>query len=200
MTKEEMVTALNIPVILGSVRSGRASEKVAWLLRDRVEKAGHYSTLIDLKELALPVYGEELSSHARHAVASLGEHLTRSDASIWLTPEYNHGYTSAIKNAVDYLGDQLKRKPAVVCGLSSGIGGGIRAVEQFKQVLIEFHALPIRTSVYFGEAGQLFDEDGAVRHPSVVERVDAAVADLSWYATVLAWGRENVTLPDRHRN
>src|SRR5437763_10819155 len=123
---------LFIPVILGSIRRGRRSHAAAQLLADRVAAGGHRTALIDLAELALPMYDETESSEQHAAVGEFRRVLGESDGSVWLTPEYNHGYTAAIKNAIDYLHRELRRKPALVCGLSSGTIGGARAVEQLK--------------------------------------------------------------------
>jgi NAD(P)H-dependent FMN reductase len=149
-----------------------------------------------LKELALPHYDGEESNHVHPGMIRLREAIEASDASVWLTPEYNHGYTAAIKNALDHLGAELRRKPVAVCGLSSGQMGGVRAVEQLKPVMIEMHAVPIRESVYFSNAGELFDEDGRLPHARIVERIDAVVAELIWYASALKAARVAQGAPD----
>ena len=75
--------------------------------------------------------------------------------------------------------------------------GGVRAVEQLRQVLIELDALPIRESVYFGDAGRLFDDEGNLVRGEFVRRIDYALADLARYASTLRWGREHLPPPVR---
>jgi NAD(P)H-dependent FMN reductase len=188
---------LNLPVILGSIRRNRRSHDAARLLEERVLAAGHQTRLVDLRELALPMYDEEEASEKHGAVDQFRRIVAASDAQVWLTPEYNHGYTSAVKNAVDYLHAEIRRKPAVVCGLSGGLIGGARAVEQFKLVLIELHCVPIRESVYFNDARTLFDSTGALQRPDLVDRIDYVLADLIWYTRALAWGRSALPVPQR---
>jgi NAD(P)H-dependent FMN reductase len=175
-----MAELLSIPVVLGSIRANRRSERPARLLQDRALSAGHRSELIDLRELALPMHGSP-------------------DAVVWLSPEYNHSFSAPTKNAIDYLGAQMHRKPMGVCGLSGGQMGGVRAVEQLKAVLIELQAVPIRESVYFSDAGSIFDEAGRVAREEFVRRIDYLLAELVWYARTLRWGRENVPIPERVR-
>jgi NAD(P)H-dependent FMN reductase len=163
---------------------------------DRVADAGHETQLIDLRELALPLYDEEPASEQHPGVATLREVMGRADAVIWQSPEYNHSFTSAVKNAIDYLDEELRRKPVAVAGLG-GLSGGMRAIEQLKLVLIELHALPIRDSVAFNDSRTLFDADGALQRPEFVPRIDLMVRELVWYARALKWGRENVALPER---
>src|SRR5436309_1422443 len=117
---------LFIPVILGSIRRNRRSYYPARLLAERVAAAGHTTQLLDLRELALPIYDEEPETEAHPGVSVFREAIARSDASVWLSPEYNHSFTSAIKNAIDFLDDELKRKPVLACGLAGGMSGGIR--------------------------------------------------------------------------
>lgn len=186
---------LLIPVVLGSVRANRRSERPARLLHARVLAAGHRSELVDLRELDLPIFGQ--LDEETPEVSRFQGVMAEADAAVWLTPEYNHSFTSAIKNAIDYLHAEIRRKPMAVCGLSGGALGGVRAVEHLKLVLIELHALPIRDSVYFTEAGKLFDENGSLARPEFERRADEMIGELAWYAAALRWGHENVPIPQR---
>jgi NAD(P)H-dependent FMN reductase len=187
--------ALSIPVVLGSVRPRRLSERPARLLVERLTALGCQAPLVDLRELDLPIFGQRPEHDDLPAIAELQSVVAGADAMVWLTPEYNHSFTSAVKNAVDYLHAELRRKPVAVCGLSGGGLGGARAVEQLKLVLIEMHAVPIRDSVYFSDARTLFDDQGALQRPAYLGRIDDMLAELIWYARVLTWGRERVPLP-----
>lgn len=184
---------LRIPVVLGSVRVNRRSFHPARLLNARVAANGHHTQQIDLRDLNLPTYDGNPSNDEHSSVQLLREIIAGADALIWLTPEYNHSFTSATKNAIDYLGRELWRKPVAVVGLSSGMLGGARAVEQLNLVLIELRAVPIRESVYFSDACALFNAEGQLLRPDFVRRIDAMLAELTWYGYVLKWGRANLT-------
>ena len=188
---------LSIPVVLGSVRPNRRSYRPALLLGERIAAAGCRTELLDLRALDLPMYGHDPDVESGPSVLALRATLERADAVIWLTPEFNHGYSSAVKNAIDYLHGELRRKPMAVCGLSGGQLGGARAVEQLKLVLIELHGLPIRDSVYFSDARNLFDEAGTLLVPAYTRRIDDMLGELVWYARALRWGRETLPLPVR---
>jgi NAD(P)H-dependent FMN reductase len=190
---------LFIPVVLGSIRRNRRSYYPSRLLAERVAAAGHETELLDLREMALPMYDEEASSENHPGVVHLRQALARSDASIWLSPEYNHSYTSAIKNAIDYVDEELRRKPVLACGLAGAIGGGIRASEALKTALIELHAVPIRDSVHFSEARTLFTPDGELQRLEFIPRIDYVLAQLVWYARALKWGRAHLPVPQRTR-
>lgn len=195
--ESEQSPPLVIPVVLGSVRAGRRSENAAKLLLERLTAAGCTSELVDLRELDLPIYGQQPEADELTSVVRLKAALAQSDASVWLTPEYNHSFSSAVKNAIDFPHPELRRKPVMICGLSAGGLGGARAVEQLKLVVIEMHALPIRDSVYFSDAGSLFDAAGTLQRPEYVRRIDDALGELLWYARTCAWGRANLPPPVR---
>ena len=192
-------SALTIPVVLGSVRQGRLSERPAHLLVDRLTRLGCRAPLLDLRALDLPVFGMSRDQNDLPAVIELKATAAQADAIVWLTPEYNHGYTSAIKNAIDYLHGEITRKPMAVCGLSGGNLGGVRAVEQLKLVLIELRAVTIRDSVYFSDARNLYDQDGALLRPEYLGRIDDMLAELLWYTQILTWGRTHVPPPVKSR-
>jgi|SRR5579875_1716114 NAD(P)H-dependent FMN reductase len=184
---------LFIPVVLGSIRANRRSYRPAYLLAERVVAAGHRTDVVDLRTLDLPMFGQLDDPKAHPAVATFRQTLAEADAVILLTPEYNHGYSSAMKNALDYLSDELRRKPVAVCGLSGGMLGGARAVEQLKLVVIELRAVPIRDSVYFSDAAAIFDADGALQHTDYLRRIDQTLGELTWYARALGAARRLTT-------
>ena len=84
---DESADQLFIPVVLGSIRPSRRSLRPAPLLVERTRAAGHGTELVDLKELALPLYDEEESSERHPGVARFRETIGRADAVVWLSPE-----------------------------------------------------------------------------------------------------------------
>src|SRR5438045_948305 len=79
---EEVAGALFIPVVLGSIREGRRSYFPARLLAERVAASGHTTELVDLRELALPMYDERDETDTHPNVVAFQELMQRSDASI----------------------------------------------------------------------------------------------------------------------
>jgi NAD(P)H-dependent FMN reductase len=66
------------------------------------------------------------------------------------------------------------------------MSGGIRAVEQLRQVFVEMHAMTVREQVAFPHAHEQFDADG---QPLARERAERAMAlmlrRLAWWAKAL---------------
>jgi NAD(P)H-dependent FMN reductase len=181
---------LTVAVILGSIRKGRLSERPARLIAERIAAAGHMVRFVDLHALPLPIYDEEEATEQHPNVLAFKELLSGIDASVWLSPEYNFSITAALKNAIEHA-PKLTRTPAALCSLSSGQFGGSRALEHLKLIMPDLGAVPIPRIVRFGEAKKLFDGDTLLR-PEILQRIDAMLDELFWYAQVLRWGRENL--------
>jgi multimeric flavodoxin WrbA len=89
---------LFIPVILGTVRKGRASENVARFVFGEVQKReGVETELIDLRDLkfAFDDAGEAIKD------AKFSETVARADGLVLIVPEYNHGYPGILKHVLD---------------------------------------------------------------------------------------------------
>src|SRR3712207_2344321 len=93
-----MERPLYIPVIIGTVRQGRASANVARFVRDELAKrAGVETELIDIREVAAPPAdeGEAIKD------AQFSAQMNRADALVIVVPEYNHGYPGSLKRVLD---------------------------------------------------------------------------------------------------
>ena len=71
-----------------------------------------------------------------------------------------------------------------------GVSGGLRAVEQLRQVFTELHTVTLRDSVSFASAWRQFDESGELLEPSQAQRSLATMmARMQWWASTLRTGR-----------
>lgn len=191
---------LNIPVLLGTMREGRQSLHPAeWLVQYITASHPEIATkLVDVGELGLPPYtlsdGHKIAggAYTNPKVQAWADTVAAADALIIVSPEYNHGYPGALKDALDYLYYEYAYKPIGICGVSGGGLGGARMVEQLRQVMIEFHAVPIREALYFSSVRNLFDAKGAPTDPKLHERADMFLKELTFLAEVLKRGRAEV--------
>jgi len=177
-----------IPVILGTARIGRQSEKVANFILEETKKAGFETELIDVRDLRTDATDNtQASSQAK----KLSPKIEKADALIIVSPEYNHGYPGELKMMMDLLYQQYARKPVGFCGVSAGGLGGARAVEQLRQVVIELHMVPIREALYFPVVQNLFDEKSTMKDPGAYkDRVKSFLDELARYANALKPARK----------
>ncbi len=113
--------------------------------------------------------------------------------SILVAPEYNHGYPGLLKHVLDTNLKEYIHKAAGVVGVSAGVFGGARAIENLIPVLRELGLVTIFWDVNFTTVRRRFDESGMLVDDSFLA-IDQFLDELLWMAETLRHGRENVTI------
>ncbi|MCS7184059.1 MAG: NAD(P)H-dependent oxidoreductase [Patescibacteria group bacterium] len=143
-----------IPIILGTGRKGAKSEKVAEFVYQEAIDYGFDSFLIKPRDWLDSPFTEEMNGKKREELVQI---ICKADGFIIITPEYNHSFPGELKILIDNFYEEYKNKPICICGVSSGLIGGARAVEHLRLVAIELSMVPIRNSVYFSEINENTD-------------------------------------------
>jgi NAD(P)H-dependent FMN reductase len=180
---------LNIPVILGTARKGRASAHVARFVVEELRKReGVVTELIDIGQLSLPVddAGEAIKDPAFSAK------MSAADALVIVAPEYNHSFPGLLKHALDSNLKEYIHKAVGIVGVSAGPFGGTRVIESFLPVLRELGLVTIFADVNVGSVHKVFDEPGRLLEPAYVRRTGKFLNELMWMARTLRYGRENI--------
>ncbi|MEU6057072.1 NAD(P)H-dependent oxidoreductase [Streptomyces sp. NPDC047097] len=186
---------IRLAVVVGSTRKGRIGPTVAkWFIEQAQEHGDFDLSVIDLAEAGLP---SELSGppkdgvYASSQVTAFAAAVAAADAFAVITPEYNRGYPSGLKLAIDSVYSEWHAKPVAFVS-HGGFSGGLRAVEQLRQVFVEVHAMTIRDSVSFPMASEQFSEGGKPR-----DAEGAGIAakqmlnQLVWWAEALRRARDD---------
>jgi len=177
---------LFIPIVLGTGRRGRESLKVADFVLKEIKKQEQINSEIidvsDFKRIFTERYAPEYDVWKDKA--------DRADGFILVFPEYNRSYPGELKIFLDSLTKEYAKKPVALCGVSSGLIGGARAVELIKPVLIDLKMVIVPRSIYFPNIGRAFNEDGSVVDILYEKKAEELFKDLIWYARTLKYGRE----------
>jgi NAD(P)H-dependent FMN reductase len=185
--------SLNIPVILGTSRKGRASVHAARLLADLLNRrVGVRSEVIDIATLPLPVddAGEAIKD-ARFAAA-----ISAADGLVIVAPEYNHSFPGLLKHALDSCLSEYIHKAVGLVGVSAGPFAGIRVVQSLLPVMRELGLVTIFWDINVGQVSKVFADDGRLLDDAFIRRSDRFVRELIWMSKVLRHGREQVTIDD----
>src|SRR6202048_1506172 len=185
----EKTPALLIPVILGTARQGRESERAARFVFEQTKKrAGVETEFIDVRTLPMKLddAGEQMKDPKFAAT------IERCDGLIIVTPEYNHSFPGLLKHALDMCLKEYIHKAVGICGVSAGVMGGSRVIESLLPVMRELGLVTIFEDVNFAKVGTLFDERGNLLEEKFIRRIDAFLSELIWMARVLRHGRENI--------
>ena len=115
-----------------------------------------------------------------------------ADGYVLVTPEYNHGYPASLKNALDHVYTEWVRKPVSFVSYG-GPGGGARAVEQLRQVVIELQMAPLRQQVLIHRFWTKLGHDGFLSDGHEDEATEL-LDELVWWAGALSTARADAVL------
>lgn len=176
-----MTDKLTIAVIYGSAREGRFCDTVAnWVLSQLEPDADIVTVLIDPADRRVSAGAAQVAHK---------ETIARADAFIVVTPEYNHGYPAALKELIDSCYQPWHAKPLGFVSYG-GISGGLRAVEQLRQVFAELHVVTVRDGISLAYAGSQFDETGTPRDAErLATRFAMMLKQIRWWASALKTAR-----------
>ena len=184
---------LNIPVILGTSRKGRASVHAARLLAELLNRrAGVCSDVLDIASLPLPVddAGEAIKD------ATFSAAVSAADGLVIVAPEYNHSFPGLLKHTLDSCLNEYIHKAVGLVGVSAGPFAGIRVVQSLLPVMRELGLVTIFWDINIGQVGKVFADDGRLLDDAFVRRSDRFIRELIWMSKVLRYGREHVTIDE----
>ncbi|MFJ2603937.1 NADPH-dependent FMN reductase [Streptomyces sp. NPDC087425] len=182
-------TPLAVTLVIGSNRHGRFGPVVAdWLLTHLRGHPDLTVEVVDVAETPLPMTLEQ-NPETRATLATVTPGLAAADAFVVLTPEYNHSVPAGLKNLIDWHYAEWRAKPVALVSYG-GLAGGLRAVEHLRQIFAELHAVTVRDTVSFHNAGASFT-DGHLIDPTAPDAAAKTMLDqLVWWGRALKEARQ----------
>ncbi|MCX4822916.1 NAD(P)H-dependent oxidoreductase [Streptomyces sp. NBC_01142] len=187
-TRESPATApLKLAVILSSNREGRFGPVISdWFLSRVAERDDFTVELVDLAASELPsALSFRPTPEVQAELAKVSPKLEDADAFAVITPEYNHSFPASLKSLIDWHFGEWQAKPVGFISYG-GMSGGLRAVEQLRQVFAEMHAVTVRDTVSFHNAATHFDSNGQHKDPAAPDAAAKAMLDqIAWWGHAL---------------
>jgi NAD(P)H-dependent FMN reductase len=186
---------LQIPVILGTVRTARVGPRVARYLVRKLEERGHVAPLIDPVEHPLPLldkmYKEYPPGQAPEILEGLARIIKPADGYLIVSAEYNNSIPPALSNLLDHFLEEYYFKPSAIACYSPSTFGGVRAAMQLRAMLPEMGMSSIPSLLPFPKVHELLDADGhPIGDPARIDKSTARFLDeLVWYAEALKAAR-----------
>jgi chromate reductase len=171
----------------GSLRRDSFNKKLARVAADAARAAGGDVTLIDLKDLPMPIYDGDLEAaegvppNAR----KLKELMKAHQGFLISTPEYNSSIPGVLKNAIDWASRQEKGETPLACfegkiaallSASPGALGGLRSLLNVRAILSNIRVLVIPEQLALSKADAAFDAEGKLvdaKQKATVEKIAA---------------------------
>jgi NAD(P)H-dependent FMN reductase len=172
-----------IVAFAGSTRTASFNKKLVALAAEAARAAGAEVTVVDLRDLALPLFDEDLetASGLPEGAKKFKALLRASDGFLIASPEYNSSITAALKNALDWASraetdDEpplvaYKGKVAALCSASPGALGGLRGLVTLRSILGNIGVFVLPDQVCISTAHEAFDEAGKLKDDRKAKQV-----------------------------
>jgi NAD(P)H-dependent FMN reductase len=186
-------------IIPGSARQGSLNTRLAHAAVKAVTKAGGEPTLVNLRELAMPLYDGDLeaANGLPAGARTLKAQFKAHDALLFCSPENNSSVSALMKNAIDWVSRQdgaesglvpFQGKVALLTAASPGNLGGLRGLHHLRDSLEGLGVLVLPQTLAIPGADQAFDAEGQLEagRQETLERLAARLVEV---ADRLAAGR-----------
>jgi len=198
MTSSTSSRPVRLLAISGSARSGSLNRQLVELAARKAQAQGAEVTLVDLRELDMPVYDDDwAAAHGKPAGAlKLRELFASHDGLLLSCPEYNALPTPLLINCFDWLStvpaqDDLPGGAAITAGkpvglmaASPGALGGIRALPIVRTWLsTNFAMVVVPEQLALSHADQQVGDPAALKAPQMDQMLDKVVAAVIRQAT-----------------
>jgi len=165
-----------ILVFAGSIRTGSFNKKLARAGAAAAQAAGAEVTLIDLRDLPLPLFDGDLEAsqgipeNAKKLKALMKAH----HGFLLACPEYNSSITAVLKNAIDWASRPMEGEKSLECftgkiaaltSASPGALGGLRGLVVVRMCLGNIGVIVLPDQLAIPLAGDAFADDGSLKDP-----------------------------------
>jgi NAD(P)H-dependent FMN reductase/ketosteroid isomerase-like protein len=183
-----MQSSVTVAVIVGSLRGGSHSRKVASALMTRAPPQLS-CRMIEIADL--PLYNEDLDSNPPAQWKRFRQELRTCQAVLFVTPEYNRSIPGCLKNALDIASRPQDQNiwdglPVGVVSVTPYKLGAFGANHALRQTFVYLNMLVMQQpEAYIGGAAELFDGNGNVKAEDTDKLLKNFMTKLSdWIATI----------------
>lgn len=189
-----MASKPKILAFAGSTRTDSYNKKLVKIAAAGASAAGAEVTYIDLRDLPLPLFDEDLEAQqGLPANARTLKNLLISHQGLLIaSPEYNSSLTAVLKNAIDWASRPSPNEPplaafadkvAAIMSASPGGLGGLRGLVHLRAILGNIKVLVLPAQVAVPKAYEAFNADGSLKDPQQQESIEKLGENL---ATILS--------------
>jgi len=175
MPEKSRLTVVGLGGSLAQHSNSLAALKIAL---QGAEEAGAATELLDIRELALPMFEPE-NDHPPESVLKLCDAIHKAAGLIWSSPMYHGTISGSFKNALDWLQLLGNRNPPYltdkVVGLISTAGGvqGLQAVNTMEFVVRALRGWAVPLVMPIAQAWKAFDQQGMPQDSQLTEQLHA---------------------------
>jgi FMN reductase len=180
---------LTIVGLGGSLARSSRSLAALRVALDGAAGAGASTSLLNLRELDLPMYNPDDLREPPPAASTLIEACYEADGMLWSSPMYQGTISGAFKNALDWLHALGSREPPFlhdeVIGLISAAGGnqGLQAINTMEFAVRALRGWAVPLVIPVASAFRAFDAEGRITDEGVELQLRTLGAEVVRVAT-----------------
>ncbi len=175
----------------GSTRNDSFNKKLIRIAVDAARAAGAEVTLIDLRDLPMPLYDGDLetASGLPENAKKFKQLLRDHDGLLISAPEYNSSITGVLKNSIDWASRvESENEPDLICfkgkiaslmSASPGGLGGLRGLVHLRSILGNIGVIVLPDQISISSAHEAFDENGKLKDQKKSKQVSDIAAGLA---------------------
>jgi chromate reductase len=164
-----------ITLIVGTNRPGSNSRKVASQIEEFYEELNVPLNVLDLANLPPEIFSPASYAEKPKSFLPFANAVLKSDGLHVVTPEYNGSVPGVMKYFIDMLKfpESFEQKPVCFTGLSAGIWGALRPVEQLQAIFGYRNAYIFPVRVFMPQINSLLDAAGKIKDAELRDRLKA---------------------------
>ncbi len=162
-----------IVILSGTNRPGSFTRRVARNVDALYSALKVEHRILDLAQLPREIFDPASYAQRPASFRPFSQAILDSQGVVIVTPEYNGGMPGILKYFIDMLKfpESFERRPVCFVGLSAGMWGALRPVEQLQAIFGYRNAYIYPERVFLPRIDGQVDDSGAFTDPEVVERL-----------------------------
>ena len=168
-----------ITLISGTNRPDSNTRKVTAVIEGLYRELGVPTRLLDLHQLPPEIFSPAAYANKPAAFATFAQAVLDASGLVVVTPEYNGSMPGVLKLFIDHLKfpESFEGRPVCFVGLSAGIWGALRSVEQLQAIFGYRNAYLFPKRVFMPGIGNAFEPQGQFTNPELVTRLREQAAE-----------------------
>ena len=162
-----------ITLIVGTNRPGSNTRRVARHVEEIYARLKTPLHVLDLAQLPPEIFSASSYAEKPESFEPFAQAILRSAGLHVVTPEYNGSMPGVLKYFIDMLKfpESFIKRPVCFVGLSAGIWGALRPIEQLQAIFGYRNAYIFPERVFLPGINDLLDDDGGLKDPELVKRL-----------------------------
>lgn len=164
-----------LTLIIGTNRPNSNTSRVAKHVEEAYKALGVSLQILDLHLLPPEIFAPTSYAEKPKVFHPFAQTILESDGLIVVTPEYNGSIPGILKYFIDMLKfpESFEKRPVCFVGLSAGVWGALRPIEQLQQIFNYRNAFVYPVRVFLPNINSFLNEGGRLADAELLARLES---------------------------